>query len=361
MRTILLCLLAFSLTQYNSFGQNSITFNKPIEIILNKNYSQELKKGSKIVISSVEKKTEASGYYEFNYIGTDSIGNQYYLKENLVEDAVFPINPSIEQVWEIGLIKNKVYKNLLLNGYQYDIRSELNKEAESYLNILHDKNLFFSDAYLEDYLYKILNKIHKGYLTDKRPGNLSVRVIKDATPNAIALSNGCILLTTGLLSCLNSESQLAGILAHEVTHFVNDHHILSNTKEQARLKRAEFWTAVVTGLAVASDVYLATNNQNYTYGLLSPTTAIAATLISESIVERMGIKYSHNQEFEADFTAKSVLVSLGLDDYSFATALYLLEKNFYLSGNYSALIGGKTHPSIQERVYRLGFFINRIQ
>jgi len=354
-RLYLLLIIAVLLKLSDSKGQNSIAFKKPIEIVLSKNYNRDLKSGSRLIVYGIEKKRDQNGYVEIYYYGNDSLGVNHSVKSSYIEDAIYPTNPTIEEVWEIGLIKEKVYHNLLSYGYQYDLRSELNQEAVSYLNILNEKELIFNDSYLEDYIYKLLNKIHVGYLADNRPGNLSIKILKDATPNAMTLSNGCIIVSTGLLSCMRTESELISVLAHEVAHFVNDHHVLSYAKEIERQKRAEFWGTLATSLAIATDAYLASNNKNYTFGILSSSAAIAATLVSETVVERMGIKYSHEQEFNADFLAKNALNALGIDDYSFASALQLLEKNFYMNGQYTALVGGKTHPSINDRIFRLGF------
>ena len=192
MRSTILVLFALCLNVFDILGQNQITFKNPIEIVLSKNYSNELKEGSKIVISRIVRLKDINGFISFSYIGVDSLGAEYYLKESLVKNAIYPLNPPVDQVWEIGLIKNKVYEELFLNGYRFDIRKELNQEATSFIKLLSERDQFFNDAYLEDYLYRILNKIHKGYLSDGRPGNISIRVIKDATPNAMALTNGCL-------------------------------------------------------------------------------------------------------------------------------------------------------------------------
>ena len=42
------------------------------------------------------------------------------------------------------------------------------------------------------------------------------RILRDPQPNAFALPNGSIYATTGLITLLDNESQLAAILAHEV-------------------------------------------------------------------------------------------------------------------------------------------------
>jgi len=53
------------------------------------------------------------------------------------------------------------------------------------------------------------------------------RVVRDPMANAFALPNGSIYVTTGLVSLLENEDQLAGVLAHEMTHVTDRHTYLA--------------------------------------------------------------------------------------------------------------------------------------
>ena len=53
------------------------------------------------------------------------------------------------------------------------------------------------------------------------------RVVRDPQANAFALPNGSIYVTTGLISKLEDEDQLAGVLAHEMTHVTDRHAYLA--------------------------------------------------------------------------------------------------------------------------------------
>lgn len=48
-------------------------------------------------------------------------------------------------------------------------------------------------------------------------------VIQDKTPKALALPGGYVYVHTGLLKALDSQSQLAGVLGHEIGHIVARH------------------------------------------------------------------------------------------------------------------------------------------
>ncbi|MBN1237039.1 MAG: M48 family metalloprotease [Gammaproteobacteria bacterium] len=60
-------------------------------------------------------------------------------------------------------------------------------------------------------------------------------VLRDPSPNAFALPNGDVYIHTGMLARLRDESQLAGVLAHEINHVAGHHGIVEHraTKKKA--------------------------------------------------------------------------------------------------------------------------------
>ena len=67
------------------------------------------------------------------------------------------------------------------------------------------------------------------------------------------LPNGTMLISTGLLCTLDSEDELAAIIANEMSHFVLDHQVNNIYRAERRAKRAAFWGTV---LAVTAEVAL---------------------------------------------------------------------------------------------------------
>ena len=53
-------------------------------------------------------------------------------------------------------------------------------------------------------------------------------------PNAFALPNGSIYVTTGLLALMDNESQVAAIMAHEMTHIMRRHTYLQNRSNRKK-------------------------------------------------------------------------------------------------------------------------------
>lgn len=62
-------------------------------------------------------------------------------------------------------------------------------------------------------------------------------VIDSSGINAFAAPGGYIVITLGLFSLLENEAQLAGVLAHEISHVVAKHHLDALQKTMKR----EFW------------------------------------------------------------------------------------------------------------------------
>lgn len=59
-------------------------------------------------------------------------------------------------------------------------------------------------------------------------------VLRDPSPNAFALPNGHVYVHTGMLARLEDEAQLAGLIAHELTHVEGHHGIVHNRAAKGR-------------------------------------------------------------------------------------------------------------------------------
>lgn len=276
----------FSLLLNQTWAQAQIRLNQTLNIIATERVNMEVKKGEKLELVGYDN-IYTQGL-AITYIACKAEdGSIIQLDPKKIKSFEFLNLDNREKIWDKNLVFNGIYPSLLQKGMQYELRNELNNEAVEFINILSSEDRFFKDAYFEDYLYGLLNKIHIGILSDRRPGNLYIKILKEAEPNAFALPNGCIIITTGLLSTIQSEDELIGILAHEVAHFVLDHQIMNYNKSVDRKKRAEFWSAFATVVAASADVYLSSKNSNHLPGILTASTAIAASVISEEIIHSL--------------------------------------------------------------------------
>src|SRR5256714_5336912 len=70
------------------------------------------------------------------------------------------------------------------------------------------------------------------------------RALRDPQPNAFALPNGSIYVTTGLMSLLDNESQLAAVLAHALTHVVRRHTYMFNRRNRKKFLTMNIMSAI---------------------------------------------------------------------------------------------------------------------
>ena len=76
-------------------------------------------------------------------------------------------------------------------------------------------------------LQRYVNQVGRWVALQSEKPNLNWRfgVTDDLHVNSFAAPGGYILITRGLYERLNTEAELAAVLAHEITHVVKDHHI----------------------------------------------------------------------------------------------------------------------------------------
>jgi predicted Zn-dependent protease len=160
-------------------------------------------------------------------------------------------------------------------------------------------------------------------------------VADDDEPNAFALPGGYVYVSRGLLSLLNSEDELAGVIGHEVGHVMARHAV--------RRVTAATPFAVLFGLPAA------------VLGVVSPgvggVVAGAGTLVGGVVLA----PYSREQEREADRLGMELAAKAGWEPGGLSSALRTLARASRLSGQDPARSSFfSTHPAIAERVEDTG-------
>lgn len=90
----------------------------------------------------------------------------------------------------------------------------------------------YDDPFLQEYV----NELGQSLVPTETPEGVlfSFRVIQNREPNALALPDGRIFVTTGLLTFVNNEAQLAFVLGHEIGHVVEHHYARSIREARTR-------------------------------------------------------------------------------------------------------------------------------
>jgi predicted Zn-dependent protease len=151
--------------------------------------------------------------------------------------------------------------------------------------------------------------------------------------NAFAVPGGTVFVTRGLVQHMQSEAQLAGVLAHEISHVLRKHHLKAIQKSaQTSLAGEALQQAIKDQPGLARDKLISLGSELYTRGL------------------------DKSDEFEADRLGVVIAARGGYDSYGLPAVLQTLQA---MNAQDSALaMMFKTHPSPTDR---LGALSERMQ
>lgn len=197
--------------------------------------------------------------------------------------------------------------------------------------------MVFEDAATSAYLTRIgQTLIPKDLVIEKVVWKF--RALRDPQPNSFALPNGSIYITTGLLSLLDNESQLAAVLAHEMTHVLRRHQYVQN-----RSNRGKYLTMNV----IAAIGAFAPG------GIAGAVISIAAAIAPFVVMATMS-GYSRDLEREADKRAIDMMISAEYPPEEEIGMLKLLSKD--IEGEQISLFYND-RPSIAERINYLSTYL----
>lgn len=123
-------------------------------------------------------------------------------------------------------------------------------------------------------------------------------VVNDPAINAFALPGGYIGIHSGLLLATNSESELAGVLAHEISHVTQRHisrAVFANQRSSILTMAAMLGAILLGAVGGSGDVI---------------TGAIAT---AQGVAAQQQINFTRANEYEADRVGVGVLASAGFD------------------------------------------------
>ncbi len=174
---------------------------------------------------------------------------------------------------------------------------------------------------VQNYVNSVGQKIVR--VCDRRDVNYKFKVIDKDEINAFACPGGFIYIYTGLLDVLDNEAQLAGVLAHEVSHLVARHSV-------KKLQN-------IYGYSILAQIALG----DKTEGVAGDIINVAAMLILQG--------YSRDNEFEADRYGILYMKNAG---YNPKGMIQVFEKFEKMEGSSSstALNLLASHPAPADRI-----------
>jgi predicted Zn-dependent protease len=132
-------------------------------------------------------------------------------------------------------------------------------------------------------------------------GQCTFTLVNSDVVNAFAVPGCYIYVTRGLMAIVNSEAELASVLAHEVGHIVGAH-----SRQQGRRSLWRSLGVLAVGLVTGSE---------------------RLTSMAGRAAEFFTLRYSRTQEYEADDLAIRYLMAAGYDPHAAADMLGALGRN----------------------------------
>jgi predicted Zn-dependent protease len=202
------------------------------------------------------------------------------------------------------------------------------KKVEQTMGLLHD-------AELESYVRAVGEKL--AAVSDLPDGPWYFMIVDLPDPNAFALPGGFIYVTRGLLSLVNSEDELAGVLGHEIGHVT------------ARHASKRIGAAVLT-----APVSIATGLAGMAVSIVSPSlgNVLAGTgpLLTGGLVIA---PFSREQENRADEIGQYLAARAGYAPAGISQFLRTLDREVtLLAGEERSFYFLDTHPMTPGRVER---------
>jgi len=191
-----------------------------------------------------------------------------------------------------------------------------------------------NDPEVNDYLQQLGHRITSASKDIKQ--DFEFFAVNDPSINAFALPGGYIGVHTGLILLTQNESELAAVLAHEISH-VTQHHV-------ARMVTAQKDTMLMTlaGLALA---ILASRAG----GSSSNDAAAGAIAASQALATQTALNFTRENEYEADRIGFQRLDAAGFDVGAMASFMKRMQKAVrFTEGNAPNYL--RTHPLTYERI-----------
>ncbi len=260
-----------------------------------------------------------------------------------------PDQKESERFATLGDAQAAGYRKCLVCFRTYPTVSGFEKErylGQQTASMFRNYNPVVTEDRLNDRVRTVGNKVLDNWPAPLKGYNYKFYVVENDVPNAVACPAGQIFVTTGLLDAVESEEELEGVLAHEITHVEMRH-------GYRQFRSAQKAQTISTAAGILAGVITAAKSKD---DKLSKGAAVAnvVTLLGNvsSAIALSG--YSRGYEEEADSYALAYLAtrSSGKSGRPFMATLRKLQ--YYTDvediPEEQGLALFKTHPDIAARV-----------
>lgn len=189
---------------------------------------------------------------------------------------------------------------------------------------------YLSDPEVNDYLNQLGYRLVAN--SNEPSQDFEFFAINENSINAFALPGGFVGVHTGLILTAQTESELASVLAHEISH-VTQHHI-------ARMIAGQKYDTIASMASIAVAILAARSN---------PQAAQAAMIGAQAGMMQRRLDFTRTYEKEADRIGIELLERSGFDTRAMPAFFERMQKaNGLLDGDAPSYL--RTHPLTTERI-----------
>ncbi len=204
---------------------------------------------------------------------------------------------------------------------------------------LRHANYVLDDPLLDGWLQHVGQRLVSA--SDAAPQNFTFFLLRERQINAFATLGGYVGVNAGLVLAAHSEDEVAGVLAHEISH-VTQQHVLRAVE---RAQRDSLPILLATLGAIVAAQQAGGNSQG--------DATSAALMTGLGLLQQRQINYTRNNEAEADRVGIRLLANAGYNPEAMADFFETLQSVVRMNqGDERAAVPGylQTHPLTLSRI-----------
>lgn len=220
------------------------------------------------------------------------------------------------------------------------------KMGREFDEMIRAKMGIVGDPLIDTYIKEVVEKI----VAAKRPMPFTIKsaVIANNALNAFAIPGGYIYVFTGLIASVKTESELAGVIAHELGH-VSERHMASRLEKSKAIGIASMVGAI-------AGIFLGVAGGGQSSGKMGQ----ALIMGSQAGAQQAMLNYSRSDERDADHVGLNSMVAAGYNPRGMVSMFEIMQKKKWFAGGGDIPAYLSTHPGLNERISYLQGRIKRM-
>ena len=212
------------------------------------------------------------------------------------------------------------------SAFSFSLEDERKVGKELY-DKLEKHGILLKDSRINDYITQVGNRVLAQ--TNQTLFDYCFSVVNSSAINAFATPGGYVYINKGLITMVENESELAGVMAHEIAH-TTCRHVAQQIEKSTKMNMATL-AAILAGVILGGGV--------------GTEAALGFSLATATSLQ---LKFSREHEEEADRLGMQSLTSAGYDGRGMLQLLKLMKSfEFYSNSIPSYFL---THPGTDDRI-----------